>query len=101
MLEDEELFEWDSDKAASNLAKHGISFEDAKKAFDDYFALTIPDKRFDYGEDRYNLLGMVEDRVLVVSYTMRSDVVRIISVRGAEPYERRKYYWNIRQLGEI
>lgn len=46
-------FEWDNDKAASNLVKHGVSFEDAKKAFDDFFAVEIADKRFDYGEDRY------------------------------------------------
>lgn len=100
-IEDDKLFEWDNNKAANNLAKHGVSFENAKKVFDDYLAVDILDKRFDYGEDRYNLLGLVGDRLLVVSYTMRNDVIRIISARGAEPHERRKYYRNIRQLGEI
>jgi uncharacterized DUF497 family protein len=101
MIEEDKLFEWDSDKAATNLAKHGVSFENAKKAFDDYFAVDVIDKRFNYGEDRYNLLGMVGDRLLVVSYTMRNDIIRIISARGAEPHERRKYYRNIRRLDEI
>ena len=94
-------FEWDNDKAASNLVKHGVSFETARKAFYDYFAVDIPDKRFDCGEDRYNLLGMVGGHLLVASYTMRNDVIRIILARGAEPNERRKYYRNNGRLDEI
>jgi uncharacterized DUF497 family protein len=46
----------------------------------------------DYGEDRYILLGMVGDRLLVVVHTVRGDTVRIISAREAEPHERRRYY---------
>jgi uncharacterized protein len=98
---EKDKFEWDSNKAASNLAKHGVSFEAARKAFYDYFAVDIPDNRFNYGEDRYNLLGMVGEYLLVVSYTMQNDVIRIISARGAEPHERRKYYRNNGRLDEI
>jgi uncharacterized protein len=50
------------------------------------------DRRQDYGEDRFILLGMVQEHLLVVSYTMRGERVRIISVRLAEPQERRRYH---------
>jgi uncharacterized DUF497 family protein len=46
----------------------------------------------DYGEPRFKLLGMVDGRVLFVAYTMRGDIIRIISAREAEPYERRLYH---------
>jgi uncharacterized DUF497 family protein len=85
-------FEWDNAKASDNYAKHAVSFEAAERAFNDPFAIEWLDDRFDYGEDRYNLLGMVEGRLLFVAYTLRKDVIRIISARGAEPNERRRYY---------
>jgi hypothetical protein len=85
-------FEWDDDKAARNLASHGVSFEAARMAFDDAFAVVREDRRQDYGEDRFILLGMVQERVLVVSYTIRNDRLRIISARIAEPQERRRYH---------
>jgi uncharacterized protein len=100
-MTEENEFEWDSNKAASNLAKHGISFETARKAFYDYFAIDVLDTRFDYGEDRHNLIGMVDEHLLIVSYTMRKDVIRIISARGAEPHEKRKYYRHNRRVDEI
>src|SRR5438128_8437681 len=52
-------FEWDDTKAAENLASHGVSFDAARLAFDDPFAVAREDRRQDYGEDRYILLGMV------------------------------------------
>jgi uncharacterized DUF497 family protein len=85
-------FDWDDAKAASNLAKHGVSFEQAREAFDDPFAIDFVDDREDYGEHRLILLGMVEGRLLVVAHTLRGDKVRIISAREAEPHERRKYH---------
>ena len=48
--------------------------------------------RADYGEDRYSVIGMVENRLLLVAYTLRDDRIRIISARLAEPYERRQYH---------
>lgn len=60
-------FEWDDAKAAANLAKHGVSFEQAREAFDDPFAIDFVDDREDYGEPRLILLGMVESRLLVVA----------------------------------
>jgi uncharacterized DUF497 family protein len=85
-------FEWDDAKAAANLAKHGVSFEQAREAFDDPFAIDFVDDREDYGEPRLILLGMVESRLLVVAHTLRGDTVRIISAREAEPHERRRYH---------
>ena len=85
-------FEWDVEKAARNLARHGVSFEAARLAFDDPFAVVREDRRRDYGEDRYILLGMVENHLLAVVYTQRDARIRIISARLAEPRERRRYH---------
>jgi len=89
MRDDE--FEWDDNKAAANLARHGVSFDTARLAFDDPLAILRDDFRERYGEDRYTLLGMVRDQLFYVAYTLRADRIRIISARGAEPYERRHY----------
>jgi uncharacterized DUF497 family protein len=85
-------FEWDEDKAASNAAKHGVRFEAARSVFDDPFAIEYVDDRQDYGEDRFILIGMASGRLLTVVYTMRAEAIRIISARGAEPYEQRAYH---------
>lgn len=90
MIEDE--FEWNGQKATSNLAKHGVSFEDAKAVFRDPFAVELLDDRHDYGEERYILIGRALNNVLVVVYTERNDINRIISARRAEPNEQRFYY---------
>jgi uncharacterized protein len=85
-------FEWDDAKAAQNYADHGMSFEAAKRVFQDPFAIERLDDRRDYGEDRYVITGMVDGRVLCVVYTLRNGAIRIISARGAEPHERRRYH---------
>ena len=85
-------FTWDPVKAAQNLADHGVSFEAARDAFKDPFALEWLDDRDDYGEARYVIIGMVEERLLYVAYTMRGETIRLISARGAEPHERRQYH---------
>jgi uncharacterized DUF497 family protein len=90
MLDDE--FEWDDDKAAANLRDHGVSFDVARHAFDDVFAIEIEDRRERYGEERYVLLGVVQQRLLAVTYTPRGDRVRVVSARPAEPFERRLYH---------
>jgi uncharacterized protein len=69
-----------------------VSFDAARLAFEDVFAVVREDRRHYYGEDRFMLLGMAQERVLAVSYTMRNDRVRIISARIAEPQERRRYH---------
>jgi hypothetical protein len=85
-------FEWDPAKAERNVSDHGVSFGLAIEVFDDPFALEWLDDRENYGEDRYVILGMVDERVLYVAYAIRADVYRIISARGAEPNERRQYH---------
>ena len=85
-------FEWDDEKAARNLARHGVSFEAARLAFDDPFAVVREDRRRDYGEDRYILLGMVENHLLAVVHAQPDARIRIISARLAEPRERRRYH---------
>jgi uncharacterized DUF497 family protein len=56
----EDDFEWDAKKAARNLAHHGITFGAAREVFDDPYSVERPDDREDYGEDRYNITGMVK-----------------------------------------
>jgi uncharacterized DUF497 family protein len=86
-------FEWDDDKASTNYAKHGVSFEMVRGVFRDPFAIEQLDEREDYGEERFTLIGMAAGgRLLFVAYTMRGDTFRIISARGAEPYEQRQYF---------
>jgi uncharacterized DUF497 family protein len=92
MLMDDGHFQWDDNKAAENYAAHGVRFEAARDVFKDPFALEWLDDREPYGEDRFVILGMVENRLLYVAYTMRGDKIRIISARGAEPHERRQYH---------
>lgn len=87
-----ELFSGDDRKAAENCSNHGVTFEAAREVFKDPFALDWYDEREPYGEDRYVIVGMVENRLLYVAYAMRGDAIRIISARGAEPYEQRCYH---------
>jgi uncharacterized DUF497 family protein len=63
-------FEWDA-KAKANLAKHGVSFGEAREAFRDPLALELFDDRFAYGEERYVLIAMVRGRCLTVVRTRR------------------------------
>ena len=86
------IFEWHPAKAARNLWDHRVSFEAAKRAFDDPFAIDEIDDKEDYGEERSNILGMAEGRLLFVSYTERGSKIRLISARLAEPHERRRYH---------
>lgn len=84
-------FECDDEKAKTNLAAHGVSFESARDVFLDPFAVDWFDEREDYGEDRYATIGMTSGRLIFVAYTMRDARIRLISARGAEPFERRIY----------
>jgi uncharacterized protein len=84
-------FEWDSAKEQANRKKHGVDFRTAARVFLDPYAIEFDD-RDALGELRFSAVGMVEGRVLFVSYTLRNDHVRIISARGAEPHEKRKYH---------
>jgi len=80
--------EWDNNKAASNLIKHKIDFEDAKNIFLDPNRLEREDKR-DYSETRIQVIGIVNQVVLFAVYTKRNGRYRIISARRANKNERR------------
>ena len=85
-------FEWDELKAKNNLKKHGVGFDEAKTVFEDPLSLTIPDIEHSVDEARFIDLGYsINNRLLVVIYTERNNVIRIISSREAENYERRQY----------
>jgi uncharacterized protein len=84
-------FDWDPEKAASNVAKHKVDFEMAIKVF-------LDPLNFEYEQDddddvmRFNVIGFVEGYLLHVTYTMRGDVYRIISARPADRHEKRLYH---------
>ena len=88
------MFEWNSRKAAENRRKHRVSFEEAKSAFLDENARVIADSEHADDEDLFILLGLIiQLRLLVVVHCYREseNVIRIISVRKADPSERRQY----------
>ena len=85
-------FEWDADKAARNLKKHGIAFPDAARVFLDIGRFEIYDGRQDYGEDRWATIGLAYSAVLYVVYTVRhEETIRLISARKANVNERKQY----------
>jgi uncharacterized DUF497 family protein len=87
-------FEWDERKAAANLRKHGVSFDEAKSVFQDANAQLIDDPDHSHVEERFVLLGLSSMlRLLVVCHCYRSDnnVIRLISARKATKQEARTY----------
>jgi len=86
-----QIFEWDENKNKSNIEKHGISFEIAKKVFEDTNRLEAEDTRKDYGEKRFITVGKVKNLVLTVVYTIRKSAKRLISARRASKKERENY----------
>ena len=88
-------FEWDEAKAEANLRKHGVSFPEASTAFADPLAAILPDPDHSDEEIREILVGHSErNRLLVVSFTERSENIRIISARVASAGERRNHEEN-------
>lgn len=85
-------YEWDQEKAASNLEKHEVSFEEAATVFDDPLYIDFYDPDHSIEEHRYLIMGQSSaGRLLIVSYTERDDVIRLISARETTSSERRAY----------
>ncbi len=84
-------FEWDEEKAASNFAKHKISFEAAIAAFADPDALHLDATRQGDGENREKLVGMIEGRLFTIVFTLRDEAVQMISARRANKREEKSY----------
>ena len=92
-------FEWDEDKAKTNVFKHRVSLETAVRAFSDPFQLT-EQGRIENGEYRWQTIGMVDAQIVIfVAHTVGDDghgaeVIRIISARKADQKERKRYEQN-------
>ena len=87
-------FEWNTAKAAANLKKHGLGFDEARSAFADERAKLIADPQHSEAEDRFILLGLsAKLKLLIVCHCYRSEenVIRIISARKASASESRQY----------
>lgn len=88
-------FEWDEEKAKKNLNKHRVDFDEATTVFADPFSITIHDPDHSADEQRYIDIGSsAADRLLVVVYTERDSIIRIISCRKATRSERKFYEEN-------
>jgi len=86
------VFEWYPPKAQSNLRKHKVSFKEASTIFGDKKILELPDREHSEEELRFIGVGRSDrDRLLFVTFTVRSDKVRIINARQAKSWERREY----------
>ena len=85
-------FEWDSNKAAENLAKHDVSFDEASTVFGDPLAATIDDPVHSVDEFRFITIGYSRNQRLIVAvHTEREERIRIISAREATGHERKQY----------
>jgi uncharacterized DUF497 family protein len=88
-MQDDE-FSWRDEKAESNAKNHGVTFEQARNAFNDAFAVQWQDDSQDDPEPRYSMIAMDESRLLFIAFTERDDRYHIISARRATHIERRK-----------
>ena len=85
-------FEWDEKKADGNRRKHGVSFEEAATVFGDPLAAIFDDQEHSADEEREIIVGHSErGRLLLVSFTVRGEAIRLISARKATKQERRDY----------
>ncbi|HXH69405.1 MAG TPA: BrnT family toxin [Pyrinomonadaceae bacterium] len=86
-------FEWDKEKAAGNLKKHGVSFEEAETVFGDSLARIFDDEEHSFDEKRNGIVGhSTKNRLLIISFTEKeNDTIRIISARETTPMEKRKH----------
>lgn len=87
---------WDKNKNASNIKKHGISFDDAAEVFDDPLHISVLDKRFDYFEERWITIGLSKKGTILVvghlySLTSGEETLRVITALKATKKERVQY----------
>ena len=85
-------FEWDDNKAKSNVLKHKVSFDEARTVFDDDLTVTVIDEGHSFDEHRYVTIGYSESgRLLVVCHTFEEFSIKIFSVRKPTKTERKRY----------
>ncbi len=87
---------YDPAKKAANLRKHGLNFDDASEVIESDTNVTFEDRRFDYGEQRFITLGLLDANVVVVVTTETDEEIRVILMRKAEQNEQEIYF---RSLG--
>lgn len=86
------VFEWDENKAKINKRKHGVSFDEAQTIFTDDLSVIKPDVEHSNTEERLLIIGTSnKNRLIVVSYTEREDIIRLINARKATRNERKQY----------
>lgn len=92
-------FEWNKQKSLLNYRKHGISFESAISVFEDPHMLSWLDGRYEYGEERWIGLGMINNEIIIVlvhtvreNYYDEKEIIRIISARKANKEEQAQYF---------
>lgn len=84
--------EFDTDKDAANMAKHGVSLAYGAKVFDDGDVLIVPTIRDEDREDRYKAIGLIDGKLWTAILVYRGSVVRFLSVRRSNPSEQRSYH---------
>jgi uncharacterized DUF497 family protein len=85
-------FEWDPEKAATNLKKHGVSFSKAARVFSDPLSITVHETDHSTEEERYLIVGVSNrSRLLIVSFMERGESIRVISARELTRAERKQY----------
>ena len=84
-------FEWDETKRTRVLVKHGLDFADIPRAFRGPRIVDY-DPAYSHGEDRWRMLGILDDDVILIVYTERGDTVRLITARKATPEETQLFF---------
>ena len=86
---------YDPAKKTANLRKHGLDFDDVPKVIESDANVTFEDRRFDYGEQRFITLGLLNGEVVVVVTAETDEEIRVISMRKAEQNEQEIYFRNL------
>ena len=87
-------YSYDKNKKALNLAKHGLDFDDAKLVIESNKTVTYEDDRFDYGEQRFITIGLLQNALVAIVTSETEKEIRIISMRKADKNEQAIYYEN-------
>ena len=87
-------YSYDKNKKALNLAKHGLDFDDAKLVIESNKTVTYEDDRFDYGEQRFITIGLLQNALVAIVTRETEKEIRIISMRKADKNEQAIYYEN-------
>jgi hypothetical protein len=87
-------FTWDEEKRKTNIKKRGLDFADAEMVFSGA-TFTFEDDRFDYGQQRFITMGLLNGVVIVIAHTERSETIRVISMRKATKHEQEIFFQNL------